>query len=302
MSTTMRRTEHPDRGPHRPPLGAALAAPPRSTSRSRRSINAFRERHRKADTDLHRAGLRRRPATPTPSRSAARASPTSRTRSASRMILADLGLDDVTIAAALLHDAVEDTSDHRRRHRAGVRRRRRRHRRRRHQARPAPVRLQGGAAGGHPPQDARGDGQGHPGPAHQARRPPPQHAHDRVAARVQAAAHRAGDPRHLRAARAPPRHRRREVAARGPRVRGAAPEALRRDRADGRRRRRPSARSYLDARAHRAARPARRAAHRRRGRAAGRSTTGRSTRRWSSRASSSTTSRTSSACASSSSR
>ena len=150
------------------------------------------------------------------------------------LVLADLGLDDVTIAAALLHDAVEDTTVTKDDIERELGRRRRHHRRRRHQARPPPVRLQGGAAGRDAAQDARGDGEGHPGPAHQARRPAPQHAHHRVAARVQAAAHRAGDARHLRAARAPARHRRHEVAARGHVVRGAPPAALRRDRADGR--------------------------------------------------------------------
>ena len=68
-----------------------------------------------------------------------------------------------------------------------LRARRGRHRRRRHQARPGPVRLQGGPAGRHHAQDARGHGQGHPGPADQAGRPAPQHAHDRRPARRQAA-------------------------------------------------------------------------------------------------------------------
>jgi GTP diphosphokinase / guanosine-3',5'-bis(diphosphate) 3'-diphosphatase len=49
-----------------------------------------------------------------------------------------------------------------------------------------------------------------------------------------AAAHRPGDPRHLRAPGAPPRHAGDQAAARGPRVRGAAPQALRRDRPHGR--------------------------------------------------------------------
>ena len=67
-------------------------------------------------------------------------------------------------------------------------------RRRRHQARPDPVRLEGGAAGRHDAQDARGDGQGPAGPDHQAGRPAAQHAHDR------------GDAR--RASRSAPRRRR----------------------------------------------------------------------------------------------
>ncbi len=68
------------------------------------------------------------------------------------------------IAAALLHDAVEDTAitleDVERDFGPDVAE----HRRRRHQARAAPVRAPGGAAGGDHPQDAGRDGQGHPGP------------------------------------------------------------------------------------------------------------------------------------------
>ncbi len=125
-----------------------------------------------------RAGRRRAPR----ARCASRASRTSTTRSPSAEIVAELGLDDITIAAALLHDAVEDTGitldDVTRR----VRPRRRRDRRRRHQARAHPVRLEGGAAGRHHAQDARGDGEGRPRPDHQAVRPAAQHAHDRGAA------------------------------------------------------------------------------------------------------------------------
>ena len=47
-------------------------------------LDAYLERHRRADTDADRARLRRRPRRPRASRSAARASPTSRTRSAWR--------------------------------------------------------------------------------------------------------------------------------------------------------------------------------------------------------------------------
>ena len=73
-----------------------------------------------------------------------------------------------------------------------------------------------------------------------------------------------------------------EAAARGPRVRGAAPEALRRDRADGRHRRRPSASSTSTQVLDRAPRPARPSCTSTPRSPAGRSTTGRSTRRWSS--------------------
>ena len=82
---------------------------------------------------------------------------------------------------------------------------------------------------------------------------------------AEAAADRAGDARHLRAARAPARHRRREVAARGPRVRGRCTRSATPRSSRSSTRRRPSAQDYLEQPAHRAARPARRAAHRRRG-------------------------------------
>ena len=72
-------------------------------------IDTFLERHRKADTDLIERAYRvawkaheeqvRRSGEPYISHPVGVA-----------MILADLGLDDVTIAAALLHDAVEDTA------------------------------------------------------------------------------------------------------------------------------------------------------------------------------------------------
>ena len=77
-----------------------------------------------------------------------------------------------------------------RRDRALVRGRRRRHRRRRHQARAGPVRLQRGPAGRHHAQDAGGHGPRPAGPDHQARRPPPQHAHHRGDAGVEAGPHR----------------------------------------------------------------------------------------------------------------
>ena len=60
---------------------------------------------------------------------------------------------------------------------------------------------------------------------------------------VKAGAHRPRDARHLRPAGPPPRHAGPEAAARGPRVRRPAPQALRRDRPHGRRRGRPSASS-----------------------------------------------------------
>ncbi len=72
-------------------------------------ITAYRERHRKADTQLIEAAF-----------DVARHAHAEQVRRSGEpyiahplgvaMILADLGLDDVTIAAALLHDAVEDTA------------------------------------------------------------------------------------------------------------------------------------------------------------------------------------------------
>ncbi len=134
---------------------------------------------------------------------------------------------------ALLHDAVEDTGLTLEEVEERVRSRGRRNRRRGHQARPPPVRLEGGPAGGHGPQDARGDGDGLAGARHQARRPAPQHADRGGDAGVEAAPHSAGDARHLRASRAPARDPGAQVAARGSGLRDASPQALRRDRADG---------------------------------------------------------------------
>ena len=176
-------------------------------------IDAFLERHRKADTDLIERAYRvawkahaeqvRRSGEPYISHPVGVA-----------MILADLGLDDVTIAAALLHDAVEDTA-----------------------TTDDDIERDFG-----PDVAAIVDGvtkldrlQFNSKEAQQAatlRKMLVAMAKDirvlliKLADRLhnmrtiaslpggQAAAHRPGDPRHLRAARAPARHRRREVAAR----------------------------------------------------------------------------------------
>ncbi len=169
---------------------------------------------------------------------------------------------------------------HARRRAARVRRRGRVDRRRCHEARADPVRLEGGAAGRHDAQDAGGDGEGPARPDHQAVRPAAQHAHHRGVSRAEATAHRAGDARHLRAARASPRHAGDEAAARGPRVRVAAPEALRRDRPHGLDSQRPSATSTSTTCSSTCARGSRSCGSRPRSRV-GRSTSGASTRRWS---------------------
>ncbi len=122
-------------------------------------------------------------------------------------------------------DARDDRADVRRGGGAG--------RRRRDQARPPPVQLEGGPAGRHHPQDARRHGGRLAGPADQAGRPAAQHAHAGRDAGVEAAPHGPGDLRRLRAVGPPPRRATGAVAARGPRLRHAAPQALCRDRADG---------------------------------------------------------------------
>ena len=141
------------------------------------------------------------------------------------------------------------------------------------------------------PQDDRRDGAGRPRHPDQARRPAPQHAHDRVPGQAGPGAQGEGDARGLRAARAPARHQRDEVGARGPLLRDPAPAQVRRDQGDGRRpARRPGGRSREGER--RAAAPSsRRWTSPPRSRAA-RSTSIRSTTRWPRRAASSTRSTT----------
>ncbi|HUF83899.1 MAG TPA: bifunctional (p)ppGpp synthetase/guanosine-3',5'-bis(diphosphate) 3'-pyrophosphohydrolase [Acidimicrobiia bacterium] len=104
MSTTEPRVEHrPDRRsvlPWRRHHVDVEVAP---------LVATFRERHRRADTQLIETAFE-----------AARTAHAEQVRRSGEpyiahplgvaMILADLGLDDVTIAAALLHDAVEDTT------------------------------------------------------------------------------------------------------------------------------------------------------------------------------------------------
>ena len=72
--------------------------------------------------------------------------------------------------------------------------------------------LQGRSPGRELPQDGRRDGARHPRAARQALRPPRQHADARAHEARGAGAHRARDAGDLRAAREPPRHRRRSRA------------------------------------------------------------------------------------------
>ena len=145
-------------------------------------------------------------------------------------IVADIGLDDISVAAALLHDAVEDTEitlpDVDTNFGAEVAR-----------LVDGVTKLERIQFDSREAQQAATmrkmlvrDGEGPPGARHQARRPPPQHAHARRDAAREAAADRPGDARHLRPAGAPARHPGDQAAARGPLVRGAAPQALRRAR------------------------------------------------------------------------
>ena len=143
-------------------------------------------------------------------------------------ILADLGLGPRAIAAALLHDTVEDTGLRPRHADGGVRRRGRDAGRRRHEARQGQVRRE--RAGRDRPQDDRRDVARHPRAPDQARRPAPQRADVGLRPAREGAEEGHRDARDLRSAGASARHPDDQVGARGPVVRRAAPEALRRDR------------------------------------------------------------------------
>ncbi len=148
-------------------------------------------------------------------------------------ICAGMRLDTETLCAALLHDTVEDTTATldevaQRLRRGGRRPGRRRHQAHRHHL---PVARRG--AGRELPQDDGRDGHGHPGHPDQARRPAAQHAHARRDAEAEADREGQGDPRDLRAARAPARHPRHQVGARGPRLRDAAPAQVPGDQGPG---------------------------------------------------------------------
>ncbi len=98
-----------------------------------------------------------------------------------------------------------------------------------------PVRLPRGGGGRELPQDDPLDVAGHPRRRDQARRPPAQHADALLPGQAEADPEGQGDPRGLRADRAPARHPLDQVGARGPRVRNALPAQVRRDREDGQR-------------------------------------------------------------------
>ena len=115
----------------------------------------------------------------------------------------------------------------------GLRRRGRRPGRRRHQAHRHHLPVARRGAGRELPQDDGRDGHGRPGHPHQARRPPAQHAHARRDAEAEADREGQGDPRDLRAARAPARHPRHQVGARGPLLRDAAPAQVPGDQGPG---------------------------------------------------------------------
>ena len=122
-------------------------------------------------------------------------------------IIADLKLDGASVCAGLLHDVIEDTLKRRpdditKEFRPGGGRAGRRG----HQALEDQLHLQGGPPGRELPQDGGGHGAGHPRLAHQALRPPRQHADARAHEARGPGAHRPGDPRDLRPAREPPRH------------------------------------------------------------------------------------------------
>ena len=116
-----------------------------------------------------------------------------------------------------------------------VRRRGRAARRGRHEADADQLPEPRAVGGRELPQDDRRDGAGRARHPDQARRPAAQHAHDRVPGQAGAGAQGEGDARGLRAARAPARHPRAQVGARGPLVRDPPPAQVRGDPRDGRR-------------------------------------------------------------------
>ena len=117
-------------------------------------------------------------------------------------ILADIGMTEPTLVAALLHDTVEDTPYTLDQLRADFGDEVAHPRRRGDQARQGQVRRR--RAGRDHPQDDRGDGPRHPGAGHQARRPAAQHAH---ACATSSSPRRSGRPRESLDIYAPLAHR-----------------------------------------------------------------------------------------------
>ena len=105
--------------------------------------------------------------------------------------------------------------------------------RRRHQARQGHLRRR--RPGRDRPQDGRGHGARHPGARHQARGPAAQRPDLEVRLAGLGAEEGPRDPGDLRAAGPPAGHEHHQVGARGPVVRDALPQGLRRDRPPGRR-------------------------------------------------------------------
>ena len=141
-------------------------------------------------------------------------------------ILSQWRLDAQGLAAALLHDVMEDTAITKSEIETsfgkpvadmvdGAL-----------QARPDRVQLARGRAGRELPQDAARDGAGRARHPDQARRPAAQHAHARRDGAAAPAPHRARDARHLRADRQPARPQRALPRAAGPRVQAPLPDAL----------------------------------------------------------------------------
>ena len=195
-------------------------------------------------------------------------------------ILADLQLDTTTVASGLIHDVVEDTkftvADVERefgKEIAGDRRRADEDRE------AAEQRVEPGPAGRELPQAAALDREGRARHHRQARGPAAQHADARLPARGEAAPHRAGDARPLRAARASLRHGEDAVGARGPRLQAPRDRGLQGAGEARSRRSAPSARSSSPRCASRSSASWRARGSRTSRSPAGRSTSGRSTRR-----------------------
>ena len=150
-------------------------------------------------------------------------------------ILAEMRLDETSIAVGLLHDVLEDTLTTKETLQEifgddvaelvdGVTK-----------ISPLRLRLEGRAAGRDVPQDAAGDGQRPSRRPGQTRRPPPQHAHARVPRRGAEAGDCERDDGDLRADRQPPRHGTHQERAGRPLVPAHASARVRRTAARGER-------------------------------------------------------------------